>query len=194
VGLSFDKAKGIYRTASGKEIPYAYVRGAVDAVADDTKARLLKQTNSYLQKKTSFAAWASESEDLIRKSLVASGQIAAGGRAQMNAVLNGRLGAAVKFHLQKFREFGLAIERGELSDAQILERISMYADATVAVFEGMRLGVMLDAGFTEARTILAAAKHCDDCPKLVNWMPIENYPPPGTRACLTRCRCGSEFR
>jgi hypothetical protein len=197
VGLSFDKAKGIYRTAKGKEIPYAYVRGAVDAVADDTKARLLNLSQGLIDKKRTFASWASESEDLIRKSLVASGQIASGGRSQLSPKLNGTLGQKVRFHLEKFREFGNAIEAGELSDAQILDRVRKYADSVSNLFEQMRHASMIESGMTEARNIPGASeKPCSECPEITakGWMPIGDYKPPGMRKCKSADKCGSEYR
>lgn len=196
MATTFDKAKGIYRNAKGKEIPYADIRAAVDAVANDTKARLRELAQRHIDNKMTFPAWATESEELIRKSLIASGQIAAGGRAQMTPTLNGRLGARVKFHLDKFREFGLERERGEVSDAEMLTRTEMYGDAGVNVYETLRQGVMIDAGFTEAKNILGEANHCAECPALsaAGWMPIADMKPVGSRACMSRDRCTVIYR
>jgi hypothetical protein len=194
VATFYDKAKGFYRDGKGKEIPYKEVRGAVDKVADDAKERLRGLAEKFNAGKLDLPSWYTQSEQIIRRSLIASGQIGAGGRGQMAPSLNGSLGARVRFHLDKFRQFGLEIERGEVSDGEILNRAEMYGDATVNLFETVRLAALTEAGFTEARNILSDSAHCTQCPGIVGWIKIEDYIPPGSRICLTRCRCGTEYR
>jgi hypothetical protein len=197
VGVSWDKGRGVYRSARGREIPYTQVRAAVDAVADDTKRRLRELAQRHVDGRMTFPAWATESEELIRKSLVSSGQIASGGRGQMTPSLNGRIGARLRFHLDKFREFGLARERGEVSDAEMVARSGQYADSIVGFYEQMRQGVMIDAGYTEARNVPGASeKPCSDCPKLTakGWMPMREFTPIGMRACKSADKCGAEYR
>ena len=192
MGAYYDRKTGKYKTAKGKEIP---ARPAVDAVTSDTKERLRKVAAKHIDNKLNFAAWATESEELIRKALIAAGQIGAGGKAQMTAKQNGRLGARVRFHVEKFREFGLARERGEVTDAQFLARAEMYGEAVKTTYEQLRQSTLADDGFTEAKRLLGAAKHCEDCPPLAGkWVPIADLVPIGDSACLTRCRCSVEYR
>jgi hypothetical protein len=190
----WDKSKGIYRGAKGKEIPYMDVRNAVHKVADDAKQRLRDLAQQFVDKKIDPPTWYTQSEPIVRKGLIASGQIGAGGRAQMTPSLNGSLGSKVRFHLGKWREFSFEVERGELTAAQIVSRVEMYADSISGVYEQVRKDAMVAAGFTEAKNVLSDSVHCKECPAIVGWIKIENYKPPGTRACLSRCRCGTEYR
>lgn len=192
----WDKGKAVYRDSKGKEIPYPSVRSAVEAVADDAEVKIRTLTQSFIDGKIDLPTWSTRGEELIRNSLLSSGQIAAGGREQMTPALNGRLGSRVKFHLQKWRELGLARERGEVSDAALLSRSSMYPNGAVNVYETIRQGVMKDAGFTEALNVLGAAEHCAECPEITaqSWMPIASMKPPGARLCLSRDRCSVVYR
>lgn len=190
----YDPKRGLYRDSKGKEIPYADVRAAVHRVADDAKDRLRNLAQQFNDKKIDLPTWYTQSEAIIRRSLIASGQIGAGGKAQMDTSLNGSLGARVRFHLDKFRAFGLEIEQGKVSAGELLNRASMYGDATVNAFEAVRQAAMVQAGFTEAKNILSDAQHCTQCPGIVGWIKIEDYIPPGSRICMSRCRCGTEYR
>jgi hypothetical protein len=193
--VTWDKSKAFYRDGKGKEVPYQAVRGSVEAVADHTKLRLRELTQSFIDKKIDLPSWATQSEQLIRKSLISSGQIASGGKAQLDASLNGRLGSLVRFHLTKFREMGLSRERGEVSGAALLARSEMYGDSSVGVFEQMRVAVMKDAGFTKVKNILGSGDPCTECPAITakGFMPLEDFKPPGTRLCLSRCKCSAEY-
>lgn len=194
MATTYDKAKGLYRDGKGKPIPYLDVRNAVHKVADDAKSRLVELATAYNKGTIDLPSWYTQSETIIRRSLIASGQIGAGGRQQMTPSLNGSLGSRVRFHLDKFRQFGLEIERGEVSEAELLNRATMYGDATVNSFETVRQAAMAEAGFTEAKNILSDAAHCTQCPGIAGWIKIEDYIPPGSRICLSRCRCGTEYR
>lgn len=192
----WDKKRAVYRDGNGKEIPYLDVRAAVESVADDAELKIRTLTQSFIDGKIDLPTWATRGEELIRNSLLSSGQIAAGGRGQMTPALNGRLGSRVRFHLQKWRELGLARERGEVSDAALLSRSAMYPNGAVNVFETIRQGVMKDAGYTEALNVLGAAEHCAECPEITaqGWIAIADMKPVGTRACLSRDRCSVVYR
>jgi hypothetical protein len=195
VAKYFDKSKGVYRDAKGKEIPYADVRSAIHSVADDAKAKLRQLTTQFTEGKITRPTWYTQSEAIIRKTLISSGQIGAGGRAAMDASLNGTLGARVRFHLGKFREMDLAHSRGEVSKAQLISRSEMYADAAVNVFETVRNAVMAGADFTQAMNVLGGSEnHCTECPSITGWIDISDYVPPGSRLCLSRCRCSTNYR
>jgi hypothetical protein len=192
----WDASKALYRTSSGEEIPYRAIRASVEAVVDDTKAKLRALTQARNQGKISIPEWTTQTEPLLKKLYGSVAQIASGGKEQMTAPLNGQLGARTRFQLDKFKGFWLEVERGELSDAAILARMDMYADAAVSVYENLRLSVMTEAGFLEAINILNAENSCNECPAISSrgWIPIEEMTPPGSRTCLSRCRCSVDYR
>jgi hypothetical protein len=194
VATFYDKKAGLYRDGKGKAIPYLDVRAAVHKVSDDARIRLRDLAQQFVDKKIDLPTWYTKSEPIVRRSLIASGQIGAGGRAAMDASLNGSLGQKVRFHLGKWREFSLEVERGELSAAEITSRVEMYADSVSGMFEQVRKDAMAAAGFTEAMNILSDAAHCRECPGIVGWHKLPDYKAPGTRACLSRCRCGTIYR
>lgn len=49
----------------------------------------------------------------------------------------------------------------------------------------------------EVKNVLApGANHCPECPQLTSkgWMPVSEMPQPGTRICLSRCKCWLVYR
>lgn len=196
MATKWNPSKATYQTAKGKEIPYESVRGSIEKVAADTSAKLRNLTQQFVDKKIDLPSWSTQSEALIRKSLISSGQIAAGGKAQLSASLNGKLGSIVKFHLGKFRDMGLARERGEVSDAQLLARADMYADATVGTYEQIHHKVKSDAGYKQVKNILGSGESCSECLAItaLGYMPTAKFKPPGTRKCMSRCKCGSHYK
>jgi hypothetical protein len=195
VSVFWDKSAATYRDAKGKEIPYGSIRTSIETIADDARAKIRALAESYNNKAITLSDFVTGAEPIIKNSLISSSMIASGGRAQMTNALNGRLGSIVKFHLGKFREFYLAVDRGELSAAQILARADLYGAIPVRAYEEMRKGVMVDAGKGTAENFLDdGAHHCTECPGLTGRkIPIEDFPPPGSRSCGNKCRCRAEY-
>lgn len=192
--ISWNPKTANYIDEGGNIIDPKTVRQWVDIAVDENKAKLKKLAEQFI-KDRKLEEFTTQAEPLIRKAHSGVAQIASGGSEQMTPSLRGKLGSKVKFELDHFKQFWLGIERGELSDAEILSRIGMYADSPIGTYEGVRLAVMIDAGFTEALNILnEGANHCTECPGIVGWIKLEKFKPPGSRSCMSRCRCGVEYR
>jgi hypothetical protein len=188
----WNKQAASYVDKSGKVIDHKDVRAAVDAVADDASVRL---RSIYNANKASISEWVSQSESLLKKLYGSTAQIASGGREAMTPSLNGQLGARTRYHLGKFKGFWLEVEQGKLSEAQILARLDLYADASVRIFGEIHHNVQISAGNTIAENILDdGAQHCKTgitCPGLTakGKVPASEMPPPGNRGCGNKCRC-----
>jgi hypothetical protein len=132
----------------------------------------------------------------LKAEMVGLGQVAIGGRGMWDAAQSGRLGQRMRFLYQKLTDLGLEFERGEVSAAQMLNRIGMAAHFGRNVFETLTRGVMKDAGYQFERNVLATgADHCGECPGLsdMGWQPIDSLPMIGERQCLTRDMCSMEY-
>lgn len=188
----WDKSKGIYRNkVTGRAISNDLVRDAIDAVADDAKAKLRALTQQIIDGEMELAEYATQAKPIVRRAMIASAQLAAGGRNQIDNRINGRIGNAVRFHLEHFDQFINDLDNGLLTVDQAAARADMYADASVSVFEKINLGIKKGAGYTKAKNILGNADHCEECLSLADegWIDIEDMPPVGSRICLTNDRC-----
>lgn len=115
------------------------------------------------------------------------------------------------------------IKAGEASEAQAINRVGMYGQAGYQTFEEVRRNshkravappepvtpggappsAKGTALFIEERNILdPLAEHCKDgdytlgCVEVTasGWQPIGTLPEPGTRTCVSRCRCFMQYR
>lgn len=89
------------------------------------------------------------------------------------------------------------IRRGELSEAQILDRSRRYgANIQGSYYQGQHTG--RSGGRWQARRLLdPSARHCPDCPGLEHreWGPVDSVTPVGADCrCQGNCRCRVEYR
>lgn len=80
----------------------------------------------------------------------------------------------------------------------LVNRAGMYGQATWAVGQNTKHGVMLLRGKTEGRRVLGAEddRNCEECPPLaeLGWVPLKDVVPVGATACRVNCRCWIEYR
>jgi hypothetical protein len=92
--------------------------------------------------------------------------------------------------------------RGEIATAShilgpaTLARAEMYAGAAWAVGMNVQRAEKIRDGLASEVNRLGSADHCPDCiaQTLAGWVPIGTLIEPGSRQCLTRCRCWLEYR
>jgi hypothetical protein len=190
----WDSKRQRYIGPGGRAVPEAQVRRWIDEASDTAKKRIQVKAQQYATGRITHPDFFSWLDSEISRMNSAVAQIAIGGKKQLTPKMLGRLGALVRREKEYVTQFGLQVERGEQMLSGVVNRSSLYAESIIGHFEQMRHGSMIDGGFTEARNVLGGARHCDECPTLTDWMPIDSYPPPGTRACQSRDRCTTEYR
>jgi hypothetical protein len=92
--------------------------------------------------------------------------------------------------------------RGEIAAAAhllgpaTLARAAMYGDAPWAVAMNVQRAEKIRDGLKLEYNQLGISDHCPDCiaQTLRKWVPIGTLIEPGSRQCLTRCRCWLEYR
>lgn len=120
-----------------------------------------------------------------------------GGWAQMDARDWGRVGAHLRQEYGYWRRFMQDVAGGNLTEAQINNRLSMYGSHAWQSYWMQDETAKRAAGAVEERNILDdGARHCGECPALTaqGWVPIGTMPPPGARECRAWCRCQIERR
>jgi hypothetical protein len=137
--------------------------------------------------------------------------LAAGGLAAMTLGLWNYAASRARSERAFSTRLALEADRGLVSEAQLINRTSMYAEATYSTFSGATDRRERAAGTIQARRILdPGALHCGPdpdegtpgCPELAEdekgkplpWQPIEEVVHIGGATCRSRCRCWIEYR
>jgi hypothetical protein len=120
-----------------------------------------------------------------------------GGWEQMTPSDWGRVGNRLRDEYKFLMGFADQIARGELSEAQILARLTLYENGVWSSYWKGQEDAHDEAGFTEERRVLQPAEHCGDCIGYAEqgWQPLGSLPAPGENSiCGNNCRCLKEFR
>jgi hypothetical protein len=77
-----------------------------------------------------------------------------------------------------------------------LARAAMYGDAPWSVAMNVQRAEKMRDGLRSEKNQLGLSDHCPDCiaQTLRKWVPIGTLIEPGSRQCLTRCRCWLEYQ
>lgn len=193
-GYRYDARASRYRDASGRFIPEARVRAAVDAVADAARSEMRTLSERLLANRLSLAEWQAGMMDAAKRAHVAAGTAARGGVAQMSPADYGFLGSRVRADYALLRKFAADTASGaQPIDGRFPARAMLYGDAAVATYEVVRARDARNSGarMVERNVLAAGADHCAECPGLTarGWVPLGTLPPVGSRACRVRDRC-----
>lgn len=193
--FTFDAATHRYLSASGKHVTQAELRGFVDKAVSSARAEARAIAEAFLEHGNS-AEYETAMKALLKNEYLSLSMIANGGREQMTDVLWGRTGAVLKSQYQYLEAMGRNLDEGLISEAQLLARSELYANAGIGTFESFLRDGMVEAGMSEALNILGGGNNCSECPSLSDegWMPVDDMPMPGERECLVNCNCSVEYR
>ncbi len=193
MSFTFDHRIGRYRdSTSGRLVPEAKVRLAVDAVADLASEQMADVTERLLAGEIRLATWQREMMGLIKVSHVSAGVVAQGGAAQMDARAYGYLGSQIKEQYRFLQNFARDLEAGTLPlDRRLVARAGLYGQHARVTYEAVRARDASVQGYDQEMNILHAAESCPQCRGLAarGWVGLGELPPVGQRTCLARCRC-----
>ena len=121
-----------------------------------------------------------------------------GGWRQLTASDFRAISAKLESEFTYLENFLADIENGNLSAAQIKQRLQLYSDAIYGSYYDGLTEAHMSAGFDEeAREIDAGAENCDDCLAYaaMGYQPINTLPSPGEQSrCMRKCRCKKVYR
>lgn len=197
----FDVRTGRYRDlTTGKLVSTQFVQDVVEGRIEAGRERLANFAEAVMTGRTqaTISDW-QEAMAMELKAMHAQATIiGAGGRENVTQSDWGRLGNRLRREYGYLNRFAKQITNGDLSEAQIRNRMGMYGEAIWSSFWKANRAQHDRSGFTEERRVLDdGAIHCDDCPRFARrgWVPIDTLPPPGEQSeCGNRCRCSMEFR
>jgi hypothetical protein len=178
----------------GKAIPPASVRKMVLDTIGKAKERLANIAGQKIKGEINSPAWFVATRSEVKNMHTALAMLAQGGKGQMDVKAWGRTGQKIKSELEYLRGFQRSIERGELSDAQILARAIQYADASYVTYQQGVFNLEKMSGTQYVNWILdETAESCDGCKASEGVHPVNNAPELGSNECGGKCRCSYEF-
>jgi hypothetical protein len=214
-GIKYDQSARRYRY-QGENKPGEPITGSF--VSRDA---VLKLQSSYLEKlKTELVSISprisrgeigsyKDAATILKKIHVSEGVIAAQGIDRLTNKDLGKIGQILKnqYYQGKDREtgksFGLKhlfkeVASGSVSEAQLSNRLSMYAESGRITRGVILQGRAIESGYTESMRIDSGDDaECADCSEYAaaGWRPIGELPTPGVDCqCRTRCRCRLIFK
>lgn len=125
--------------------------------------RILNITTEMVLRNISLQEWFGVSTTNIQDLVTMQYMFGVGGKNTLTDQRVFKIGTMVKKQREYFRKFAEEIKEGELSGAQVLQRIQMYGESV-----------------TEGYEVAKAHTHRVEMPE---------YPADGTQDCFTKCRC-----
>lgn len=187
-----------YIDSRGRFVSRDEVRSAIDRALDQTEKRIRRITNDLRSGRMTLAKWELAMQQQIKNVHLYNAAAARGGFAQLTKADLGRVGQIVRRQYEYLDGFAAKLARGTTAlDGRMVVRASMYGQAGRGTYHKVDRSVHRDRGFREERSLLeTGGRSCDECilEDARGWVPIGDVIPIGARTCLSRCRCGIEFR
>jgi hypothetical protein len=179
-------------SSGGKTVPPERVREWVSEIRGKAQERMKAVTEQFVAGKVNRAAWTIEMRSLISRSHGAVAMMAQGGKKAMDEKAWGRVGQRIKSEAEYLRGFERDIANGKAgTEAQIVARAQLYANALHGTYEGAVIAREKAAGVTRVLRVLGEPKteHCSDCPGLAGEYDIDKVPQIGDSECQSACNC-----
>jgi hypothetical protein len=191
--FTFDPISNRYRhAASGRYVPEATVRGAVDQVLDAASRTMRGLTDALMSGQIGLTEWRGSMEAQIKSSQLAAGLAARGGLAQASQADLGWIGQRIRSQYEFLDNFAADLVSGrQLLNGTVQARAELYGQAGRATHREMERRIGRLEGDDEESNELGIADSCDECLDATaqGWVPIGSLPAVGDRLCGTRCRC-----
>lgn len=185
-----DSAKRYRDVSSGRFIGQRQMVTMRDFFNEAMKSDMDKLTRQLTNHEISLGRWTMDMQSMVKETYKAQYGLAIGGRQNLTAADNGRIGQMVREQYQHIYNFAEDIRSQKVSEGQIQTRARMYVSSSTQAYERGRtadLGVpklpaypgdggtvcrancqchwdIQDAGDTWSCTWrLGAAEHCPDC-------------------------------
>lgn len=194
--FSWDSKTQQYRYTSGDKNGQFVAQSVVspyllEKYIDARKESLVRVTKTLLKKDIGVGTWESAIAKELKEAHLVSYSLGKGGYKKLSSRDYGLIGSKLKGEYQYLRGFSEDILAGNLSEAQILNRLQMYVDSLHATYEKSRAESHRVAGFTWERWNRIPGDSCDGCITQGSrgWVPLGTLPEISSQECRIRCRC-----
>ena len=199
----FSDKLGKYRNiVTGKFVSFKQVLSLLDANAAPQIKTLENLSIAVSEHKLSVSAWYMAMQQQLGRLTVQNAALAAGGFDKLKATDFARLDKSLRDDFKRLNNFGRDLDAGKLSQAQIINRIQMYAGTARKQYYASQPRPKTKKGeVVLERRVLGAAEHCSWCTYLagLGWQPYGILPLPGASnpdckddQCLSHCQCRIE--
>lgn len=197
MAFTWDAGPARYRDQSGRFVPDARVREALDVVIQ-TQAQMMRSlTQAVLIGQLSLPEWQRRSMQAIKSAHLDGLALASGGWSRLGQADFGWVGQRLRVQYAYLNEFARQLADGAQPAGQgALVRAEMYAEAGRATHREAQRKMAGARGMAQERNHLHAADHCASCLAQTarGWVDLGLLTPVGSRECLSRCRCTLSYR
>lgn len=198
---TWDPVKRRYRDKQGHLVRNAVILALILRAVRRSKQTFEQAAQELLDQKITERQFQAIMQQGISAGHLAMAAIAAGGAARLVGALLQKTREIIATQRAYMLRLGAQLATHQLSDAQLMARTGMYADALYSTFANIqtaREALATASGGPQryARRIIdPGAEHCEECPALAarGWIPVEQMVPIGDTTCLMNCRCTIEY-
>lgn len=196
--LEWNGRAGRYRDPlTGRFISRDTVRTILDQAIGKSQQRIRDASDQFRRTEITLDEWQVVMREEIVRTQLGAEMLVQGGRAQMTPADFGRVGQRVRAQYDYLRDFTQQVADGSIrTDGTFLNRATMYASSSRVAFHESLGSQLADLGYTEERSILHPAEHCDLCVSEAErgFVPIGTLIPIGERTCLGNDKCSVAYR
>lgn len=169
-------------TDTGRFVARRDIIGLLETQVNSAERRLGDITTAFHEGRLSASTWQVTMRDELRRLHSAQSAIAVGGWDRMDARAWGRVGGELARDYERLANLAAAVQAGEVTLPQALQRTSGYVNAARhTFFEADRDAARATGRQYEERRRLSASEHCPTCLDLAaqSWQPFGTLPTPG---------------
>ena len=196
--MRYDTRSGAYIRDNGVRVPKTQILSILPREQRILERKLENHTKQLLNGTIDPFTWERRVKSDLKQSHLKMVALGSGGKEGITARHKGQVGAALRQEYNLLFDFRKEIQRGKLSDKQVLARAKSYSRSVSQSYYRSEQLSRAQGGATLGRRVLDVnAKHCPQCPGYVTngFVPIDEIVPPGTRCdCRGNCKCTVVYR
>ena len=200
----WDPVTGIFVDDMGDAIGIDAITTILEDSLSASFVRMLEVVTSSTTGRSSFIAMS----EIVKREYIRQYLIGIGGINNMTFSDWGSIGGMLREQYSYLRKFADELMSGNLTEAQVNARISMYVNSAREAYNRARGKVVKKLGYDEVGWDLSPIQdHCDTCLERsqMGYVPIgpkggfmhmghEVFPGDGSSDCLTNDKCGLSYR
>lgn len=199
--FTFDSKVRRYRYASGDRsgqfVSNKDVIELVEKYMVQQRGDISTITDDLLSDQITVDDWQSSVASNLKSLRINAYSLGRGGIGQLDSSDTAGLESRLEGEFEYLDKFAKEIEGGDLSDAHIKNRVTLYSDASYSEWQLGSQAAAIDSGETfEIWDSADDSTSCADCRGKagLGWQPLGTLGVPGASVkCLSRCRCTKRF-
>jgi hypothetical protein len=200
LSYTFNKnARRFADKSTGKFLSQNKVKDLLSTGISDKSDRLQKLGKDLSTGKIDLTKFLTEGAQTVKELHILNAVVAVNGRAdqmtkQQLATLQERVNGQLKPY---FGDLIKELSRGEVSEAQLLNRLRMYSDSALLTQKHIELDLKKEQGYDEGFRQLGGSVHCQSCIRYASlgWVDIDELILPGEECeCRSQCKCSILYR